>query len=239
MPIHSKNASMKASGPTASYTQPASGSNVTVSVGSTSWMAAGQVLFVTTGGFYTVSSITNSTTVVLTNLGYIGNASSGTVVASSKTVSAGGLIGPTGAAGATGSAGPTGTTGSVPQGYTSMTGITAGLANSTRYFAVNQYGSDNANESAADSPAPADITLTGIICGMNNAPGSGKTRTFTVRDNAADTSMTCTISDTAKACSLFPASGLAITAGHMIDWQGQTTGSPAATDVTCVMYFHI
>ena len=51
--------------------------------------------------------------------------------------------------------------------------------------------------------------------------------------------MTCTIADTAKACSLFPASGLAITAGHMIDWQGQTTGSPAATDVTCVMYFHI
>src|SRR5207302_1938848 len=100
---------------TASYTQPASGSDVTVSVGSTSWLATGQVLFVTTGGFYSVSSITDATTVVLTNLGYAGNASSGTVVASSKTVSAGGLIGltgATGAAGATGVAGATGAAGS-------------------------------------------------------------------------------------------------------------------------------
>src|SRR5207247_139221 len=95
---------------TASYTQPASGSNVTVSVGTTSWMATGQVLFVTTGGCYTVSSITDATTVVLTNLGYPGNASAGTVVASSKTVSAGGLIGLTGSTGATGATGAAGAT---------------------------------------------------------------------------------------------------------------------------------
>src|SRR2546429_5260495 len=71
------------------------------------------MLFVTTGGFYSVSSITDATTVVLTNLGYAGNASSGTVVASSKTVSAGGLIGLTGATGATGSTGTAGVTGAV------------------------------------------------------------------------------------------------------------------------------
>src|SRR2546427_3449319 len=68
-------------------------------------MATGQVLFVTTGGFYSVSSITDATTVVLTNLGYAGNASSGTVIASGKTVSAGGLIGLTGPTGATGTTG--------------------------------------------------------------------------------------------------------------------------------------
>src|SRR5262249_15054891 len=147
--------------------------------------------------------------------------------------------GATGATGATGGTGSAGATGSIPQGYTSMTGITTGLANSTRYFAVNQYGSDNANESAADSPAPADITITGIICGLNNAPGGVTPRTFTVRANAANTTMTCTISGTAKACSLFPVGGLAVTSGHMINWQATTVGSPAATDVTCVMYFHI
>src|SRR5437773_10879756 len=76
-------------------------------------MATGQVLFVTTGGFYSVSSITDATTVVLTNLGYAGNASSGTVVASSETVSAGGLIGLTGATGATGTTGAAGVTGAV------------------------------------------------------------------------------------------------------------------------------
>src|SRR5437773_12424063 len=76
-------------------------------------MATGQVLFVTTGGFYSVSSITDATTVVLTNLGYTGNASSGTVVASNKTVSAGGLIGLTGATGATGATGTAGAAGAV------------------------------------------------------------------------------------------------------------------------------
>src|SRR5207245_2055527 len=99
---------------TASYTQPASGSDVTVSVGATSWMATGEILFVATGGFYSVSAITDATTVVLTNLSYPGNATAGTVVVSSATVSAGGLIGPTGASGAvgaTGSAGATGATG--------------------------------------------------------------------------------------------------------------------------------
>jgi len=60
---------------------------VTVSVAH-EWLArAGAVR--DDGGFYSVSSITDATTVVLTNLGYAGNASSGTVIAP-QTVSAGG-----------------------------------------------------------------------------------------------------------------------------------------------------
>jgi Collagen triple helix repeat (20 copies) len=77
----------------ANFTQPTSGSNVTVTVGSTSWMAAGQYLFVQNGGFYTVSSITNATTVVLNNLGYSVNAGLGTVIASGSAVSTGGVRG--------------------------------------------------------------------------------------------------------------------------------------------------
>jgi Collagen triple helix repeat (20 copies) len=75
------------------FTQPTSGGSVTVTVGSTSWMAAGQYLFIQNGGFYTVSSITNATTVVLNNLGYSVNAGSGTVIASNSAVSAGGVRG--------------------------------------------------------------------------------------------------------------------------------------------------
>jgi hypothetical protein len=56
-------------------------------------MAAGQYLFIQNGGFYTVSSITNATTVVLNNLGYSVNAGSGTVIASNSAVSAGGVRG--------------------------------------------------------------------------------------------------------------------------------------------------
>ena len=62
---------------TATFTQPSVGSNVSVSVSNTAWMVAGETLFVQTGGYYSVSSITNGTTVVLTNLGYDGNTSVG------------------------------------------------------------------------------------------------------------------------------------------------------------------
>src|SRR5207249_4539416 len=86
---------------TASFAQPAPGSDVTVSVDETSWMAVGQVLFIPNGGFYLVSSVVDGTTVSLTNLGYPGNASAGTTVSSGQTVGTGGLIGPTGASGAT------------------------------------------------------------------------------------------------------------------------------------------
>lgn len=51
---------------TASYIQPVSGNQVTVSVNDTSWMYVGQTVYVTLGGVYTVFSITNGTTVVLT-----------------------------------------------------------------------------------------------------------------------------------------------------------------------------
>src|SRR5205807_4788806 len=44
---------------TANFTQPAVSSTVSVSVGATGWMAVGQYLYVNTGGYYTVSSITN------------------------------------------------------------------------------------------------------------------------------------------------------------------------------------
>ncbi len=56
--------------------------------------------YVAGGGYYSVSSITNATTVVLTNLAYPGNAAAAAVVSSGALVSAGGLRGPTGPAGA-------------------------------------------------------------------------------------------------------------------------------------------
>ncbi len=117
-----------------SFTQPAIGANTpSITVGNSSWMAVGQVVFVKTGGYYEVFS-TSSTGVVLTNLGYAGNASAGTTIASAQALSAAGLIGATGAtgttgpAGATGPAGPTGATGATgplgPAGPTGATGAT-------------------------------------------------------------------------------------------------------------------
>lgn len=87
----------------ADFTQPSVSGNVSVSVTNigqlnNQWMAVGQVVYIENGGYYQVSSITNLTTVVLTNLGYAGNASVGSNVSSGGKVSPGGLIGVTGAA---------------------------------------------------------------------------------------------------------------------------------------------
>lgn len=84
---------------TAAFTQPASGANVTVSVGSSTGMTAGQVTYVASagagagdhgGGFYTVSSVIDATHVSLTNLGYAYNAPPTTTVASGSAVGPGG-----------------------------------------------------------------------------------------------------------------------------------------------------
>lgn len=111
---------------TAGFTQPAVSSTVSVSVASTGWMVVGAVVYVATAGYFSVSSITSGTVVVLTNLGYTGNAAPTTVIASGVGVGAGGLDGaqgPTGATGPTGPTGPTGTAGSPgPTGPTGLTG---------------------------------------------------------------------------------------------------------------------
>lgn len=88
---------------TASFTMPAVSSTVSVSVGSTAWLSNGQAVYVETAGYFTVSSITDATTVVLNNLGYTGNASPTTLIVVGRQVSASGLRGLDG--GATGTAG--------------------------------------------------------------------------------------------------------------------------------------
>jgi len=98
---------------TADFTQPSSGGNVTVNVSALGQLTGlfaqiGQVLFITGGGYYTVVSST-ATVLVLTNLGYAGNAAPAAVVSFPAGVSPAGLIGPTGAS-TTGAAGANGTT---------------------------------------------------------------------------------------------------------------------------------
>lgn len=85
---------------TAQFTMPAVSSNVSVSVVVSTWASVGQVVFVKNAGYFTVNSIPDSTHLSLNNLGYSGNAAPATVIATSQTVSPGGLIGATGASGA-------------------------------------------------------------------------------------------------------------------------------------------
>lgn len=74
------------------FKQPVSGGSVSVSVANSSWMAIGQVVYVSGAGYYKVASKPNSTSAILTNLGYSGNASSGTTIAAARAVSPGGVL---------------------------------------------------------------------------------------------------------------------------------------------------
>lgn len=86
---------------TSGFTQPAVSGNVTIPVANSLWMAAGQIVFIPIGGYYTVVSAPTSVTVQIQNLGYTGNAAPGTVIGASK-VSPGGVKGTDGAAGPSG-----------------------------------------------------------------------------------------------------------------------------------------
>lgn len=66
---------------TADFVQPSAGDDVTASVNTTAWMAPGQSVFVTGGGYYTVASIASVTSVILTNEGLPDNAAPGAEVA--------------------------------------------------------------------------------------------------------------------------------------------------------------
>lgn len=83
----------------ANFTQPASAATVSATVGSTAWMATAQYLYIAGGGYYSVSSITDATHVVITNLGYTGNAAPGATVTSGVKVTPAGVQGATGATG--------------------------------------------------------------------------------------------------------------------------------------------
>jgi hypothetical protein len=82
---------------TAPFTQVAGSTNTaSIPVSNSSWMTIGQVVFVQTAGYFTVASLPDATHAILTNLGYPGNATNGTVIATSQNISPGGLIGSSG-----------------------------------------------------------------------------------------------------------------------------------------------
>ena len=78
---------------TADFTVPAIGATVIVFVDDSGWMVVGQPIFIFGPSNWTVSSITNSTTVVLTFLGLAGNVAPGATISSGAGVSPGGTQG--------------------------------------------------------------------------------------------------------------------------------------------------
>jgi hypothetical protein len=88
----------------ANFVQPVVGFTVLVPLADSSWIAAGQIVFITTGGFYGVTGV-GPGVATLMNLGYPGNAASGATIVAPEQVSPAGLAGPAGAPGTNGTNG--------------------------------------------------------------------------------------------------------------------------------------
>jgi hypothetical protein len=84
---------------TLGFTMPAISSQVVVNVQNSSSFQVGQVVFIPSAGYFQIFSKPNGAQLSLTNLGYSGNAISGTAIGTAIGVSPAGLIGPTGPAG--------------------------------------------------------------------------------------------------------------------------------------------
>lgn len=75
---------------TDAFVQPAEGATVDVEVEEAAWAVPGQMVFVEGGGTYEVTSILSDTELRLENLGYVGNAGSGSTIPTGSSVGPGG-----------------------------------------------------------------------------------------------------------------------------------------------------
>lgn len=103
-------------------------------------------------------------------------------------------------------------------------------ATSTFYYALSgANAAGTATESNNQNIARA-MTVTAIYVKLSAAPGSGKSKTFTLRKNGADTALTCTVSDAATTCN--GTGSVAIADDDLISTSDAPSGTPAVSAVT-------
>lgn len=101
-------------------------------------------------------------------------------------------------------------------------------ASSAVYGNANgQFGGGTATESSVYNLAPCDFTAKKMFAVTSTAPGSGKSRAFTLRKSGASTSLVATISD-ANTTAADNADTPAIVAGDLLTILNTPTGTPAA-----------
>ena len=135
-----------------------------------------------------------------------------------------GATGATGATGAKGETGPAGVNRDVVGGGDSCP-LTGG--STTEY--IGMFGANCAGTTEADAQLamPANGTMQEFHATVDQAPGAGSI-VFTVRKNGANTSVSCTISGTARSCA-DSVNAVVFATGDLISVQMTETGLPANT----------
>lgn len=101
-------------------------------------------------------------------------------------------------------------------------------AGSTNYVGVS---SVSATETAVSFPVPFACTISKLHVSVSTAPTAGKSWAFTVRKNAADTAVTCSVADAAIAGS-DTSNSVAFAAGDLFAIESTPTGTPTAGTMT-------
>lgn len=148
-------------------------------------------------------------------------------------------------------------------GYTTWTGVSAtnpgtatagtslGANNTQHYFRINDIAAPSDTNTDVDIPAPGALTIFAMACAVNTAPANGggtQTRTFTVREAGSSVAPSCAMSEASTTCTWCVASsgtpctttattGEAVAAGALVDITNTNSGTPAATDATCTVYW--
>lgn len=114
-------------------------------------------------------------------------------------------------------------------GLSQIDAVTDLSTTNTEYVGIQDASNPNTTSTNETDLARAS-TAKRIYVSLSTAPGSGKSRSFTLRQNNADTAITCTISDTATNCN--GASDVSISDNDLLNVKTVPTSTPAASDVT-------
>lgn len=119
-----------------------------------------------------------------------------------------------------------------------LSGSSTALATSgTQYLgAMGAEGiAPSTTEEDHEQIVPTAGTFFNLNISLSTAPGAGTSRTFTLRNNAGDTSITCTISETDSTCR--SAATAAVAVGDEITYSSTVSGTPAGTRVRLAISF--
>lgn len=119
-------------------------------------------------------------------------------------------------------------------GYYAIGGAPFVGVTGTYYLAPTKDGITASDVAWWGSPIPASGTAVQFCVRPKNLPVSGRTRTWTVRLDQSNTTLTCTVSSSSSPNRCCSTASVPVTAGEQIDIYSSSggSGSPVAAEIT-------